>query len=396
MVFATIRVGLSLSALTVSALFMVGVDDKKSNQPEAIHIGIMSTFYRDHSEEDVKVTVESLRDLMMAQTGFKGDPIKVSGIEELGGDLMKDKFQLGVFFGHEFAWVHNKFPNLKPLLIVVNQIPYQRAYLFGRKSDNLTNFAQLKGRKLAVAAHTPEPCHFYLNRLCQDSGTKIESYFSKMAHPDHVEAALDDLVDGVVDLVIAEEAAMNSYKRRKPGRFAKLREILMSPQFPAAVVVYLPKKWNETDLKSIRDALLDAHKSPEGRQLLTLWRLTGFEPVPKDYEENLSEIHKPIPSRARKGDHAVLARPGRWIFLLLQRGGANTNVAIVTTAKLMYIVVNAQGGKFQKRMLSKSRPTNVPSSTLWPANRLKSNSHRVRGHVILNMASPATNPMAKR
>ena len=93
-----------------------------------------------------------------------------------------------------------------------------------------------------------------------------------------MEAALDDLVDGTVQAVVVDEVALTSYKRRKPGRFAKLKELKKSPVFPAAVVAYRPDKWNDTDLKTMKDALLNAHQNPEGRQLLTMWKLTGFAP----------------------------------------------------------------------------------------------------------------------
>jgi ABC-type phosphate/phosphonate transport system substrate-binding protein len=288
---------LSVPFLGAVALFIVGGKAQKPDQPETIHIGIMATFYRDHPEEDVQVTVESLKDLMLMQTGFKGDPIKVSGAEQLGDDLMKDKLQLGVFFGHEFAWIHKKFPDLKPLLIVVNQISYQRCYILVGKATNNQLFAQLKGKAMAMPAYSPEPCRLFLERQCHTLEMNPEKYFSKVQHPANVEAAIDDVVDGVVDAVVVDEMALNSYKRRKPGRFAKLKEIAKSPQFPAAVVVYLPRRWNEADLKTIRDALLDSHKSPEGRQLLTLWRLTGFEPVPDDYEKNLEAIIQTYPAK---------------------------------------------------------------------------------------------------
>ena len=156
----------------------------------------------------------------------------------------------------------------------------------------ISAFADLKGKSLAIARHTPEPCHLFLERKCQAAGGKMEEFFSKVTHPDNVEAGLDDLVDGAFQAVLVDEVALNSYKRRKPGRFAKLKELEKSPIFPAAVVAYRPDKWNEADLKTIRDALLNAHQNPEGRQLLTMWKLTGFEPVPKDYEEMLRGIVK--------------------------------------------------------------------------------------------------------
>jgi ABC-type phosphate/phosphonate transport system substrate-binding protein len=255
----------------------------------------MASFYRDHPEETVKTTVESFKELILAHTGFQGDPVKVESLDQLGKDLTKDRMQLGVFFGHEFAWVREKYPEIKPLVIVVNQIPHQRAYLLVRKDDKLSAFADLKGKSLAIARHTHEPCYLFLERKCQATGVKMEDSFSKITRPDNVEAALDDLVDGTVQAAVVDEAAISSYKRRKPGRFAKLKELEKSPIFPAGVVAYRPDKWNDADLKSIRDALLNAHQNPEGRQLLTMWKLTGFEPVPEDYDERLKNIAKEYP-----------------------------------------------------------------------------------------------------
>jgi ABC-type phosphate/phosphonate transport system substrate-binding protein len=275
-------------------------DDKKSDSPRTIRVGIMASFYRDQPEENVKTTVESFKELMLAQTGFLGDPIKVENLDQLGEDLTKDRMQLGVFFGHEFAWIREKHPELKPFVIVVNQIPYQRCYLLVRNDAKGSAFADLKGNSLAIARHTPEPCHLFLQRQCETAGAKMEGFFSKITHPDNVEAALDDLVDGAFQAVLVEEVALNSYKRRKPGRFAKLKELDKSPIFPAAVVAYRPDRWNDADLKTIRDALLNAHQNPEGRQLLTMWKLTGFEPVPKDYEEKLRSILKDYPPPKNK------------------------------------------------------------------------------------------------
>jgi len=267
-----------------------GGDDKKSDAPRTLRVGIMASFYRDQPEENVKTTIESFKELMLAQTGFLGDPIKVESADQLSDDLEKDRMQLGVFFGHEFAWVREKHPTLKPLVIVVNQLQYQRGYLVVRKEDSLSSFADMKGKSLAIARHTPEPSHLFLERKCLAVNSKMENYFSKITHPDNVEVALDDLVDGTVQAVIVDEVALTSYKRRKPGRFAKLKELDKSPVFPAAVVAYRPDKWNDADLKTIKDALLNAHQNPEGRQLLTMWKLTGFEPVPEDYEKQLKSI----------------------------------------------------------------------------------------------------------
>src|SRR5438874_10076563 len=218
-----VRVHHAILILIALASVSYGADDKKADAPRTLHVGIIASFYRDHTEETVKTTIESFRELMLAQTGFQGDPIKVEGVDRLAEDLDKDRMQLGVFFGHEFAWVRGKHPDLKPLVIVVNQLQYQRCYLLVRSDNTISSFADLKGKLLAMARHTPEPCHLFVERKCQKAGGKPDNFFSKITYPDNVEVALDDLVDGSVQANIVDEVALNAYKRRKPGRYAKLK-----------------------------------------------------------------------------------------------------------------------------------------------------------------------------
>ena len=65
--------------------------------------------------------------------------------------------------------------------------------------------------------------------------------------------------------------------------------------FPATVVAYHPGILDEAALRSIRAALKKSPDTPEGRQMLTLWKLTGFEDVPKDYDKDLADILKTYP-----------------------------------------------------------------------------------------------------
>ncbi len=272
-------------------------DEKKDNRPQVLRIGIMATFYRDQPEEIVKTTIGSLKELMLAQTGFDGEPIKVESYEKLGEELAKNNQQLGVFYGHEFAWARKKHAKLRPLVIAVNQAQHLRAYLIIRNDANLSVLEDFQGKSLAIPFHTPEPCYVFLESKCRAAGRKAEQLFTKIVRPANVEVALDDVVDGTVDACLVEEVARNAYQRRKPGRFAKLKEAQKSEVFPAAVVAFRPEYWDKADLEIIKGSLLKAQQNPEGRQLLTLWKLTGFEQVPYDYEKALAKVLKAYPPR---------------------------------------------------------------------------------------------------
>ncbi len=118
----------------------------------------------------------------------------------------------------------------------------------------------------------------------------IDRYFAKVTKPASVEDALDDVVDGVVAAALVDSVSLDRYRSRKPIRFAKLRELKKSPPFPPTPVLYQTGNLEEATLARFRKALVDLKRDVDGREVLTTWKLTEFERVPKDYDKHLEEI----------------------------------------------------------------------------------------------------------
>src|SRR5262249_6944270 len=116
--------------------------------------------------------------------------------------------------------------------------------------------------------------------------------------PPCIEEALDDVVDNVAQATVVDGVALESYKRRKPGRFAEIKIVQHSPTFPAAVIAYRPGAVDEQLINRFREGMLHAPELPVGRQLMLMWNLTSIEPVPPDYEQTLAEIAKAYPPPA--------------------------------------------------------------------------------------------------
>jgi hypothetical protein len=49
--------------------------------------------------------------------------------------------------------------------------------------------------------------------------------------------------------------------------------------------------------------MLQAGESAEGKQLMGLWKMTGFQDIPKDYPEQLKESLKAYPPPAPAGSN---------------------------------------------------------------------------------------------
>ena len=81
----------------------------------------------------------------------------------------------------------------------------------------------------------------------------------------------------------------------KPGRFAKLRELQISEVFPSSVIAYHAGHLDDATLKRFKDGMIGAGQRTGTKRVLMLWKMTGFEAIPEDYERTLIDIAKVYP-----------------------------------------------------------------------------------------------------
>ncbi len=264
-------------------------------RPGPVSIGMISTLFRDTPEGLALAMMQPFGAMMEAQTGVPGKLVPGGDADALGAKLAADKVQLGVFHGIEFAWARLKYPDFKPLVIAINQHRQLHAYIVVHNDSPVTGLGDLKGKSFAVPKQTKEHCRVVVHHECRSCGCEPGKFFASLTCPANLEEALDDVVDKVVEATIVDGVGLECYQRRKPGRYARLRTVHRSEPFPAAVVAYRAGTMDEATLQKFRSGLLKAHESALGKQLLNLWKLSGFEAVPDNYEENLAAIVKTYP-----------------------------------------------------------------------------------------------------
>jgi ABC-type phosphate/phosphonate transport system substrate-binding protein len=290
-------IGLRVAVLALGlAVASAGrASERGAARPEVVRIGMVNSLFRDTPEPMVMALMKPFGALMESQTGLKGQLVPAGAAESLGQQLAEDKVQLAVFHGFEFAWARQRYPELQPLMIAVNQKRHLRAHLVVNCDCQATGLADLKGRILAIPRRTREHCHLFLHRQCQECGQELSRLFAQITTPASAEEALDDLVDNTVQAAVIDGVALECYQRRKPARYTRLKTLHVSEVFPAGVVAYRQGALGEATLRRFREGMLAANRTPIGRQLMTLWMLTAFEPIPADYEETLANIVKTYP-----------------------------------------------------------------------------------------------------
>jgi len=265
-----------------------------------VRIGLIGSLFRDTSAPMVKVMLTPFKELMESQTGVRSDLVVVKSVDGLGRQLDDKEVELGVFHGFEFAWARQAHADLKPLLIAVNHQPFLRACLVVRRDSKAESFADLKGKKLALHFRSREHSVLYLERRCVPPATAPSAFYGAVDTPANAEDALHDVVDGVDDAAVVDAADLAQFQTDKPGRAAKLKILQQSEAFPSAVVAYHKGALDQADLDRFRDGMIAAKSNRQGKELMTLCRITSFEAVPDDYEQMLRDIARAYPPPAPK------------------------------------------------------------------------------------------------
>ncbi len=239
--------------------------------------------------------IKSLQSFVKDETGFNNEILRQKDWQELAQKMVQKDLHLGAFQGFEFAWAQEKYPGLKPLALAVNVNVYPTVYVVARKDSAAQHFRDLQGRSIAVPGIGRRYSMLVLAKETQAEGKKPEAFFAKITTPENIEDAIDDVVDGQVQATVADRVGMEAYKRRKPGRFGQLKQIVRSDPLPPPVVAYYNSVLDSATLDRFRQGLLNASNSDRGQTLLTLFRLTGFVAVPNDLDKVLDTTRKNYP-----------------------------------------------------------------------------------------------------
>lgn len=289
-----VRLGFAGLACGLTVL-LVSSNEEASGQkrPDVLRIGTSTGMTGENQGKKEEAALDSLKAFIKEETGLNSEILRYKGWNEVADKMSKGELHIGVFQGYEYAWAQEKYAELHPLALAINTHRYPIAYVVVNKDNKAKDFAGLEGQSIAVP-DLAQPClRFYLER--QTGSKKPEKFFSKIETPKDYETAFFDVVDGKVQAVVADGAALEMFKRRRPGEFPKLKEVAASPPFPPPTLAYFDKVLDDATLKQFKDGILNSGNKAKGQQMLELFRLTGFESAPADFGKVLAETRKAFP-----------------------------------------------------------------------------------------------------
>jgi ABC-type phosphate/phosphonate transport system substrate-binding protein len=277
-----------------------GKADSATPSPKCavLSIGMAQSLFRDVPASMMAASREPIRALMQEATGLRSEVKPPRGAGELAECLLNGALHFAVFQGIEFAWQKQRHPELRPLLLAVNETPGRRSHVIIRKDAPVQQWSDLRGKSLAIPRGSREHVLLFAEQSCLKYGLSSRDFFRRIASCPCAEDALDDVVDRNVESATVDSMALKAYQRRKPGRSAQLRVLCSSQKFPDSVVAFIDGTLDPGTRERCRAGLLRADKMKASQRLLTLWGITRFEEAPAGFDGELAEICRSYPPPA--------------------------------------------------------------------------------------------------
>jgi ABC-type phosphate/phosphonate transport system substrate-binding protein len=292
------RTWLFAASAALATALALGATAPARTPTTQIRIGVIQSLFRDIPDPLAQVLMHPFRVLLKSQTGMTCKITRAADPEALGKQLNDGRIDFAVCHGFELAWAQQKYPNLRPLLIAVNKHRQLYARLIVRTDSTAKSLDDLHGTKFGLPIGSKEHCRLFLDRQCEKQDTTAETFFDQVVRPPNMEDALDDVIRGKIAATVVDGVAWDAYAALKPGCCNRLKCIAVSEAFPASVLAYKQHGVDPGVLKQFQDGMLAANRNVRGRELLNLWKLTAFEPVPANYQQSLDHILSVYPPQA--------------------------------------------------------------------------------------------------
>jgi ABC-type phosphate/phosphonate transport system substrate-binding protein len=260
-----------------------------------IRIGMLATMFRSGKPGMFAAFKAPFCSVVESQTGLESRLTMAPSLDEMQQQLSDGQLHFGLCHGFEFAWMRQRQPDLKPVMIAAPAVRPLKGFLVVVGDSPAKSLDDLKGKTIALPHGLHETARLFAHRECHCPSTGSSPHFEQIVRPVNAETALHNLYDDKVQAAIIDSAGMQCFAERYPARFKRIRTLIESQAFPMTVVVVREGVVSSPIIRKFRDGMAKAHRSNAGRQLMSLMQSSGFEPLPPDYERQLAEIARTYP-----------------------------------------------------------------------------------------------------
>lgn len=259
-----------------------------------LRIGFTGSAFQDVTNTDIKAAVSVLIQKVAWQHFGKGESSFYETLPEMATDLKNRKINVLATPVEEYMELRKKLP-IEPLLITASDNGSElELLLLVRKDSGIHSFRDLKGRTIVMPLRNPRCLNMYIawleTMLMEEGGKGINSYFSLVKETRTAAKVVMPVFFRQADACVVTRQVLDLTSELNPQISRELTIISRKGKLSQGVIA-VDRRLSEEDKEHLRQAFLSLHKTPEGEQLLMLFKVRKLVPITPGYMKATESLY---------------------------------------------------------------------------------------------------------
>jgi len=258
--------------------------DSTSDETFAPVIGYSFRVFVDVDMDDARVVTKLWSDMVVKKRGGKAETKIYYDLSEMERDLKAKKVDLVILISNEFVELRSRAP-LDPLMVSSrDNTLYEELLLLVRKDSGIKTLQDLKNRVFILQKGQYAVVHItWIEMLLMREGIHdVRTFFASIKEATRYSQALMPVFFRQADACIVTRHNFDVMSELNPQLRAELMVLASSPSVVGGVIA-VRKDYSARHKETIRDLLESLHTDPQGKQLLTLFRMNKLVPYKPEY-----------------------------------------------------------------------------------------------------------------
>lgn len=251
-----------------------------------LRIGFTGSVFQDVSNSDIKAAVSVLIQKVAWQHFGKGESHFYETLSDMATDLKNRKIEVFATPVEEFMELRKHLP-IEPLLITAsNNGTETDLLLLVRKDSGIRTFRDLRGRSVVMPMRNPRCLDMYtawLETMVMEEGSNgINIFFSSVKETRTAAKAVMPVFFRQADACVVSRQVLDLTSELNPQINRELTVISRRDNLSQGVIS-VDRRISEENKEKLRQAFMTLHQTPEGQQLLMLFKVRKLVPFTPGY-----------------------------------------------------------------------------------------------------------------
>ena len=283
-----------------------GGEGSDMGQKPALILGYSSQLFYGVEVNDAKAATKVWTDTLIRRQGVfkKSDTIIIQDLPSLEKAANAKAVDIIIMLPQEFIEIRNKIPFEPVFSSAISSGVYEEFILLVRKDRGIEKLSDLRGKKLLVETgqRGTIPTFWLDILLARERLPEGKEFFSSIKELNKISQVVLPVFFRQADACLASRLAFETMSELNPQVGKELKAIATSPGFLTGVICFRRDFYAQYK-DHLDDSLRSLHTDPQGKQILTLFRvnqLIPFEPSHLETVDALLKEHRILKARLAK------------------------------------------------------------------------------------------------